>query len=190
MATQKGQWNKDILISLLTIALIIALIFYDDGSYLVVGAVAGVVVLAIWLGRCFKRATPDDKFHFFHAWKIPDPTTRGAIWLISAFDGVLYSLQSAAIFALVEMTSKLSLDVSGSLAATVAVVVMAAATPAGYWSYRRRYKAIAGANGGRLLRYVGESDLTFREKCGLAIAAIAGVIALSAAAPLWLARFA
>ena len=181
MATQKGQRNKDLLISILTIALIIALLFYDDGSYLVVGAVAGVVVLAVWLGRCFKRATPDDKFHFFHAWKIPDPATSGMIWLIAAFDGVLYSLQSAAIFALVEMASKLSLDVSGSLAATVAVVVMAAATPAGYWSYRRRYKAIAGANGDRLLRYAGESDLTFREKCGVALAIVCGVIALHVA---------
>ena len=189
MATQKEQWKKDLPLSILTIALIVALFFYDDGSYLVVGAVPGVVVLAIWLGRCFERATPDDKFHFFHAWKIPDPTTRGALWLISAFDGVLHSIRAVAVFALVEMASKLSFDVSGSLAATVAVVVMAAATPAGYWSYRRRYEPVDGA-GGSLLRYVGKSDLTFREKCGLAIAAIAGVIALPVALPLWLARFA
>ena len=189
MATQKEQWKKDLPLSLITIALIVALFFYDDGSYLVVGAVAGVVVLAIWLGRCFERATPEDKFHFFHAWKIPDPAAGGVIWLLSAFDGVLYSIRAVAIFALVEMASKLSLDVSGALAATVAVVVMAAATPASYWSYRRRYESVDGANGS-LLRYIGESDLTFREKCGLAIAAIAGAIALPAAAPLWLARFA
>ena len=189
MATQKEQWKKGLPVSLITIALIVALFFYDDGSYLVIGVLPGVVVLSIWLGRCFERGTPDDKFDFFHPWKIPDPASSGAIWLISAFDGVLHSIRAVAIFALIEMASKLSIEVSGALAATVAVVVMAAATPAGYWSYRRMYEPVDGA-GGSLLRYVGKSDLTFREKCGLAIAAIAGVIALTVAIPFWLARFA
>ena len=168
--------TKEYLLTAIAVAFIVALFFYDGGSYLVVGAIPGVAVLSFWLGRWFERRTPADKFHFFQLWKIPDPTTRGAIWLIAAFDGALHTIRTVAILALVSVASSqsLSLDVSGSLAATFAAMFMALATLGSYWRYRRRYEPVA-ETGGIVLRYAGKSDLTFREKCGLT-AAIVGVM--------------
>ena len=155
------------------VALIVALFFYDGGAYLASGAIIGVGVLSYWLGRWFERRTPADKFHFFQLWKIPDPTTRGAIWLIAAFDGALHTIRAVAILALVSMASSqsLSLTISGSFVATIAAMFMALATLGSYWRYRRQYEPIA-ETGGIVLRYAGKSDLTFREKCGLTLAII------------------
>ena len=165
--------TKEYLLTAIAVAFIVALFFYDGGSYLVLGVIPGVAVLSFWLGRWFERRTPADKFHFFQLWKIPDPTTRGAIWLIAAFDGTLHTIRVVAILALVSVASSqsLSLTVSGSLAATIAAMVMALATLSSYWRYRRRYEPIA-ETGGIVLRYAGKPDLTFREKCGLTLAII------------------
>ena len=167
---------KEYPVTAIAVALIVALFFYDGGNYLASGAIVGVGVLSYWLGRWFERRTPADKFHFFQPWKIPDPTTRAAIWLIAAFDGALHSVRAVAIFALVSAASSqsLSLNMPGSLAAAIAAMIMALATLGSYWAYRRRYEPIA-ETGGLILRYAGRSDLTFREKCGLALA-IVGVM--------------
>ena len=183
--------TKEYLVTAIAVAFIVALFFYDGGSYLVVGAALGVAVLSFWLGRWFERRTPADKFHFFQLWRIPDPTTRGAIWLIAAFDGALHTIRAVAILALVSVASSqsLSLDVSGSLAATIAAMIMALATLASYWRYRRRYEPIA-ETGGIVLRYAGKSDLTFREKCGLTLAIIGVMFGFAPAAILlWLILF-
>ena len=168
--------TKEYLLTAIAVAFIVALFFYDGGSYLVVGAALGVAVLSFWLGRWFERRTPADKFHFFQLWKIPDPTTRGAIWLIAAFDGALHTIRAVAILALVSMASSqsLSLGVSVSFVATLAAMVMALATPGSYWRYRRRYEPIA-ETGGLVLRYAGRSDLSYREKCGLTAALVVSV---------------
>ena len=176
---------KKYAIPLMTVALVAAFVIYDPAAYLFLGVMAGVVILAVWFERWTTRRTPADKFSFFHLWKIPDPAARGAIWLIAAFDGALSAVQVAVVFALLEMTSNLSLSVTGSLSATVAIAVMALATVGGYWRYRRRYEPIDGM-GGRLLRYAGERPLTFREKCGLAAAIGGGIIAMPFAMLQWL----
>lgn len=173
-------------IPLAAIALVAAFVIYDTATYLFLGVLTGVVILAIWLDRWIKPRTPADKFSFFHLWRIPDPAARGAIWLIAAFDGALNAARAVAIFALLEMASNLSLSVTGSLSATVAIAVMALATVGGYWRYRRRYGIIADT-GGRLLRYAGRRPLTFREKCGLAAAMGGGIIAMPFAMLHWLA---
>ena len=167
---------KEYPVTAIAVALIVALFFYDGGTYLASGAIIGVGVLSYWLGRWFERRTPADKFHFFQLWKIPDPTTRGAIWLIAAFDGALHTIRAVAILALVSVASSqsLSLDVSVSFVAILAAMFMVLATPGSYWRYRRRYEPIA-ETGGLVLRYAGKSDLTFREKCGLTLA-IVGVM--------------
>ena len=167
---------KEYPVTAIAVALIVALFFYDGGNYLASGAIVGVGVLSYWLGRWFERRTPADKFHFFQPWKIPDPTTRGAIWLIAAFDGALHSVRAVAILALVSVASSqsLSLDVSVSFVAILAAMLMALATLGSYWAYRRRYEPIA-ETGGLILRYAGKPDLTFREKCGLTLA-IVGVM--------------
>ena len=182
---------KEYPVTAIAVALIVALFFYDGGNYLASGAIVGVGVLSYWLGRWFKRRTPADKFHFFQLWKIPDPTTRGAIWLIAAFDGALHSVRVVVIFALVSMASSQSLspDMSGSLAATIAAMVMALATLVSYWAYRRRYEPIA-ETGGLVLRYAGKSDLTFREKCGLTLATVGAMFfVFPATMLLWLIWF-
>ena len=160
------------------VALLAALVFSATGSYLLAGGTAGVAAFSIWLARLFERMTPPDKFHFFQLWKIPDPTTRGTLWLISAFDGALYAViavvGSIVAIALADMAGGRAIGVSGSLAATVALVAMAAGTVSRYWRYyRHRYEPMEETGG--LLRYAGESPLTFREKCGAALA-IGGVI--------------
>ena len=176
---------KKYAIPLAAITLVAAFVIYDPAAYLFLGVMAGVVILAVWLDRWIKRRTPADKFSFFHLWRIPDPAARGAIWLIAAFDGALIAVRTVAIFALLEMSSNLSLSVTGSLSATVAIAVMALATVGGYWRYRRRYDIIADT-GGRILRYAGGRPLTFREKCGLAAAISGGIIAMPFAMLQWL----
>ena len=183
--------SKEYPLTVIAVAFIAALFFYDGGSYLVVGVIPGVAVLSFWLGRWFERRTPADKFHFFQLWKIPDPTTRGAIWLIAAFDGALHTIRVVAILALASAASSqsLSLDISGSFAAVIAVMIMALATPGSYWRYRRRYEPIA-ETGGIVLRYAGKSDLTFREKSGLTLAIIGVTFGFTPAAViLWLVWF-
>ena len=183
---------KEYPVTAIAVALIVALFFYDGGTYLASGAIVGVGVLSYWMGRWFERRTPADKFHFFQLWKIPDPTTRGAIWLIAAFDGALHSVRAVAIFALVSAASNQSLspDMSGSLAATIAAMVMALATLGSYWAYRRRYEPVA-ETGGLILRYAGKPDLTFREKCGLTLATICAMfVVFPATLLLWLVWFA
>ena len=182
---------KEYPVTAIAVALIVALFFYDGGNYLASGAIVGVGVLSYWLGRWFERRTPADKFHFFQPWKIPDPTTRAAIWLIAAFDGALHSVRAVAIFALVSAASSqsLSLDMPGSLAAAIAAMIMALATLGSYWAYRRRYEPVA-ETGGLLLRYAGRSDLTFREKCGLTLAIVAAMFfVFPATILLWLVWF-
>ena len=168
--------TKEYLLTAIAVAFIVALFFYDGGSYLVVGMIPGVAVLSFWLGRWFERRTPADKFHFFQLWKIPDPTTRGTLWLISAFDGALYVVGAVAALALSTMAFSGSLAISASIVATVAASTMASGTLSRYWRYRRSYEPIA-ETGGLLLRYEGESDLTFREKCGVALATVGVIIA-------------
>ena len=168
---------NEYLFAVIIIALIAAFVFSATGSYLLAGGTAGVAALSIWLARLFERMTPPDKFHFFQPWKIPDPTTRGTLWLISAFDGALYAVLSAASATLAIMAFSGSLDISVSLAAMVALSTMAGGTLSRYWRYRRRYEPVA-ETGGLLLRYAGESSpLTFREKCGLALATVGVIIA-------------
>ena len=150
------------------------------------GGLAVAVALLIWLGRRFERMTPADKFDFFHAWKIPDPATRGTLWLISTFDGALYAVIAVVVFALVDMAFSRSFDISVSLAATIAVSVMASGTLGRYWRYRRRYEPIDETS----LRYAGESSLTFREKCGVALAIIGVIIAWHAGLLVYLIWFA
>ena len=183
--------SKEYPLTIIAVAFIAALFFYDGGNYLIVGVPPAVAVLSFWLGRWFERRTPADKFHFFQLWKIPDPTTRGAIWLIAAFDGALHTIRVVAILALVSAASSqsLSLDISVSFAATIAAMVMALATLGSYWRYRRRYEPIA-ETGGIVLRYAGKSDLTFREKSGLTLAIIGVTFGFTPAAViLWLVWF-
>ena len=170
--------------AVIIIALLAALVFSATGSWLLAGGMAGVAAFLVWTARLFERMTPADKFHFFQLWKIPDPTTRGTLWLISAYDGALFAALFAigyvAVFALMDAAPfSRSLDISVSFAARVAVWIMAAGTVSRYWRYRRRYEPIA-ETGGLLLRRTDESSLTFREKWGLALAvggvAIAGYV--------------
>ena len=169
------------LLAVALIALIAALVFSATGSYFLAGGMAVVAAFSIWLARLFERMTPPDKFHFFQLWKIPDPTTRGTLWLISAFDGALYAViavvGSIVAIALADMAGGRAIGVSGSHASTVALAAMAAGTVSRYWRYRRRYEP-AAETGGLLLRCAGESPpLTFREKCGLALATVGVIIA-------------
>ena len=169
------------LLAVALIALIAAFVFSATGSYLLAVGTAGAAAFLIWLARLFERMTPPDKFHFFQLWKIPDPTTRGTLWLISAFDGALYAViavvGSIVAIALADMAGGRAIGVSGSLASTVALASMAAGTVSRYWRYRRRYEPME-ETGGLLLRYAGESPpLTFREKCGVALATVGVIIA-------------
>ena len=190
--TKPKMSTNEYLLAVVIVAFLAALVSSVTGNYFLAGGMAGVGVLAIWLGRRFERMTPADKFHFFQPWKIPDPTTRGTLWLISAFDGALYAViavvMSIVAIALADMAGGRAIGVSGSLAATVALVSMASGTLSRYWRYRRRYEPIA-ETGGLLLRYAGESPLTFREKCGVALAIVGGVIALHVTMLLWLIWF-
>ena len=191
MAKLKIKPNE-CLIAGAAVAVVAALVFRGaPGIFplILAGGLAVAVALLIWLGRRFERMTPADKFDFFHAWKIPDPATRGAIWLIAAFDGALYAVIAVVVFALVYMAFSRSFDISVSPAATIAVSVMASGTLGRYWRYRRRYEPIA-ETGGPSLRYAGESSLTFREKCGVALAIIGVIIAWHAGLLIYLIWFA
>ena len=42
--------TKEYLLTAIAVAFIVALFFYDGGSYLVVGVIPGVAVLSFWLG--------------------------------------------------------------------------------------------------------------------------------------------
>lgn len=190
--TKPKMSTNEYLLAVVIVALLAALVFLVTENYLLASGMAGVGVLAIWLGRRFERMTPADKFHFFQPWKIPDPTTRGTLWLISAFDGALYAViavvMSIVAIALADMAGGRAIGVSGSLAATVALASMASGTLSRYWRYRRRYEPIV-ETGGLLLRYAGESPLTFREKCGLALATFGVVIACYVGAMVYLLWF-
>ena len=174
--TKPKMPRSEYIFAVIIAALIAWIVFRATGSWLIAGGVAGFVASLVWMGRLFERMTPADKFHFFQPWKIPDPTTRGTIWLISAYDGALCAVAYIAVSALMDMAFSRSLDISAAFAARIAVVAMAAGTVGGYWRYRRLYEPIA-ETGGLLLRYAGESPLTFREKCGVAAAIVGGVIA-------------
>lgn len=177
------------LFAVVIIALLAALVFSATGSYFLAGGMAGAAALSIGLARLFERMTPPDKFHFFQPWKIPDPTTRGTLWLISAFDGALYAVLFVAVFALMDAALfSGSLDISVPFSARIAITVLAAGTVSRYWRYRRRYEPVS-ETGGLPLRYAGESSLTFREKCGVALAIGGVVIACYAGALVYLLWF-
>ena len=180
---------KENLLAVIAVALVVYIAGYVAGDYILAGAASVAIVLSVWLARWFERRTPADKFHFFQPWKIPDPTTRGTLWLISAFDGALYVVGAVASLALTTMAFSGSLDIPVSLVAVVAASTMASGTLSRYWRYRRRYEPIA-ETGGLLLRYEGESDLTFREKCGVALATVGIIIALHVGLLLWVIWFA
>ena len=181
--------TKEYLTAGVAVALVVYIAGYVAGDYILAGAASVAIVLSVWLARWFERRTPADKFHFFQLWKIPDPTTRGTLWLISAFDGALYVVGAVAALALTNMAFSRSLDISVSLVPVVAASTMASGTLSGYWRYRRRYEPIS-ETGGLLLRYVGDSDLTFREKCGVALATVGVIIAWYAWMLLYLLWFA
>ena len=181
--------KKEYLTAGVAVALVVYIAGYVAGDYILAGAASVAIVLSVWLARWFERRTPADKFHFFQLWKIPDPTTRGTLWLISAFDGALYVVGAVAAFALSTMAFSGSLDIPASLVATVAASTMVSGTLSRYWRYRRRYEPIS-ETGGLLLRYVGDSDLTFREKCGVALATVGVIIAWHVGLLLYLIWFA
>ena len=167
----------------LAIALAVALAVYGGVlpaiglvENLVLIALAGFIAFAVWFDRrVVKRLTPADKFSILHPWKIPDPAARREIWRIAVFDGALNAGLTAVIFTLAGMTN-LQLGLSGWIMAALVPAIMALATAAGYWRYRRRYDIIADT-GSRLLRYAGERPMTFREKCQVAAAIVGGIIA-------------
>ena len=179
----------------LILGLIIALltwhIYYLSSNYLVAGALGGVFVLAFALQNLFERLKPPDRFHILQPWRIPDPTSRGTLWLLAAFDALLYLPVYVAFAVSLAVVVHLAVVFIG-----LAVTTMLIGTMLGrYWRMRRQYETALNrgqeeGHGGHL-SYVGPSDLNRNERWAIGVAT-AGLIAAWFLTPLllvlWISR--
>ena len=105
-------------------------------NYLAAGALGGVSVLALALQYLVERLKPPDRFHILQPWRIPDPTSRGTLWLLAAFDALLYLPVYVAFAVFLVVVPEFSAVLTGVTAMSVLVIIFVQR----YWRMRRQYE--------------------------------------------------